>query len=192
MADLYVAAGGGGDALAASIIHRALGGRDPAVIATYAWERLAVDPVPGPRGADDFVGLERLGQGTYAITPTTTPKTPSGSTLPRLAAEIGDGLELLDPTHGAVGMQGQLNELIDLYQPTHVDVVDVGGDALATGHEPGLRSPLADALALAACARIRVQTHLLVAGPGLDGELSETDVLKGLIRTQGSGSWAAT
>ena len=45
---LYVAAGGGGDALASVILDRASGRRDAerAVIATYAWDRLLVDPTP--------------------------------------------------------------------------------------------------------------------------------------------------
>src|SRR4030095_14530419 len=50
MSSLSVAAGGAGDALAAAIVHRALGHRAPALIATYAWDRLAIDPLPGPRG----------------------------------------------------------------------------------------------------------------------------------------------
>lgn len=53
----------------------------------------------------------------------------------------------------------------------------MGGDVLARGDEPGLRSPLADALALAACTRLHTPARLLVAGPGLDGELTEADVL---------------
>ncbi|MGW5861415.1 DUF1152 domain-containing protein [Streptomyces sp. NPDC055239] len=48
---------------------------------------------------------------------------------------------------------------------------------LAHGGEATLRSPRADALTLAACARIEVPVRLLVAGPGLDGELP-ADVLR--------------
>jgi len=58
MTRLWLAAGGGGDALAASILHRAVGESQPATIATYAWDRLAVDPLPGPRAAADFDGLQ--------------------------------------------------------------------------------------------------------------------------------------
>ncbi|WP_229758761.1 DUF1152 domain-containing protein [Peterkaempfera bronchialis] len=50
MTGLLIAAGGGGDAIAAAIVHAALHGpHHPAVILTYAWDRLAVDPLPGPR-----------------------------------------------------------------------------------------------------------------------------------------------
>ena len=50
--------------------------------------------------------------------------------------------------------------------------IDVGGDALTDGTEPGLRSPLADQLALAACTRTNLPTRLLVAAAGIDGELT--------------------
>jgi len=45
---VFVAAGGGGDALATAMLHFAMtGGSDDAVIATYAWDRLLIDPLPG-------------------------------------------------------------------------------------------------------------------------------------------------
>lgn len=174
---LYVAAGGGGDALAAAIVHRALDDGGPAIIATYAWDRLAVDPLPGPRSAADFTGLEPIGRHNYAITPASRPRPPSGSTLPRLAGDLADTLVLLDPTDGARGMRTQLAELVDFYRPDLITVLDVGGDALAHGDESGLRSPLADALSLAAVTGLDLPADVLVAGPGLDGELTEGQVL---------------
>src|SRR5829696_8067446 len=111
MARLYMAAGGGGDALAASILHRALGAREPAFIATYAWDRLVVDPLPGPRTPSDFDGLEAVGSSTHAVVATTRPRPPAASTLPRLAGDLADTLALLDPTGGAVGMRRQVDEL---------------------------------------------------------------------------------
>lgn len=65
-------------------------------------------------------------------------------------------------------MRSQLIELVDLYRPAEVTLIDVGGDVLAKGDELGLRSPLGDALALSACTRISAPAHLLVAGPGLE------------------------
>jgi len=178
MSSLYVAAGGGGDALAAAIVHRALGHRAPALIATYAWDRLAVDPRPGPRGFGDFTGLQRLGPHVRAIRWSTEPRPPSGSTLPRLASHLADTLVLLDPAHGAVGLAEQLGEMAALAGSESLAVLDVGGDAVARGDEPELRSPVADALALAAADRVDLPTTVLVAGPGLDGELSEKQVLE--------------
>jgi hypothetical protein len=174
---VYVAAGGGGDALGAAIVHRSLGHDEPAVIATYAWDRLWIDPLPGPRGVADFRGLRPIGERNFAITPTTEPVPPSGSTLPRLAADLADTLVLLDPYAGAVGMRAQLSELAHLFEPHTLTVLDVGGDAVARGDEPGLRSPLADGLAVAAATHLHLDVNVIVAGPGLDGELTEGQVL---------------
>jgi hypothetical protein len=50
-------------------------------------------------------------------------------------------------------------------------LLDVGGDALTTGDDPGLRSPLADQLVIAAAARTGLPARLVIAGAGLDGEI---------------------
>jgi hypothetical protein len=176
---MLVAAGGGGDALAAVIVHRALTGpAGQVVIATYAWDRLAIDPLPGPRSVTDFEGLRPFGSRAYAIEGASRARSPSGSTLPRLAGELAPAtLVLLEATGGATGMRDQLRDIVATSRAEHVTVVDVGGDVLARGDEPTLRSPLADGLVLAACSGLVVHCELLVAGPGLDGELSEADVM---------------
>ncbi|MFD5842353.1 DUF1152 domain-containing protein [Streptomyces chartreusis] len=177
MTRLIVAAGGGGDAVAAAMLDAALyGDEDPAVILTYAWDRLLVDPVPGPRGAHDFTGLEQLTPSVSAVPAEAHPIAPAGSTLPRLAAELPQTFALIDPHQGAVGITRQLEELVGHLQPESVDLLDVGGDILARGDEPTLKSPLADALTLAACCQVNAPVRLLLAGPGLDGELPLEDL----------------
>jgi hypothetical protein len=78
--------------------------------------------------------------------------------------------------HGAEGITRQLEELIEHLAPESIDLLDVGGDILAKGDEPTLRSPLADALTLAACCQVNAPVRLLVAGPGLDGEIPAEDL----------------
>ncbi|MFE3457393.1 DUF1152 domain-containing protein [Nocardiopsis aegyptia] len=178
MTFLLVAAGGGGDALGASILARSLGlAVEDTAIATFAWERLRVDPLPGPRGTDSFNGLTWRTPGCALVTPRTAPVSPSGSSLPRLSGDLGHPLVLLDPHDGEIGLRKQLAEAAEVYQADAVIVVDVGGDALARGNEAGLRSPLADALVLSACAAIDRPVHVSVLGPGLDGELSESEIM---------------
>ncbi|MEU6993139.1 DUF1152 domain-containing protein [Streptomyces sp. NPDC046465] len=178
MKRLMVAAGGGGDAVAAAMLHAALYGDDePALILTYSWDRLIIDPVPGPRSPADFLGLRQLTPHVWAVPGTATLKPPHAATLPRLAAELPHTFALIDPYGGARGITRQLNDLIAHFTPETIDLLDVGGDILAHGDEPTLRSPLADALTLAACARAEAPIRLLVAGPGLDGELP-ADVLR--------------
>jgi hypothetical protein len=177
MTRVLVAAGGGGDALAAAILHHTIPFAAPAVIATYAWDHLVTDPVPGPRRATDFTGLAPLAGRDRVFTPDTRALPPSGSTLPRLSGEIGDHLVLLDPDEAACGLRTQIDELVTAHEAEAVDIVDVGGDSLARGDEDGLRSPLADAMVLAACAGLDVPSSIVVAGPGLDGELTQAQVL---------------
>ncbi|MEU6080152.1 DUF1152 domain-containing protein [Streptomyces sp. NPDC047108] len=173
MTRLIVAAGGGGDAVAAAMLDAALHGNrdDRAVILTYAWDRLLVDPVAGPRRPADFTGLHRLAPGVISVPATAAPVPPAGSTLPRLAAELPHTFVLIDPSDGVEGVTAGLHALVTHLAPDSVDLLDVGGDILARGDEPTLLSPLADALTLAACSRIDAPVRLLVAGPGLDGEI---------------------
>ncbi|KAA0929754.1 DUF1152 domain-containing protein [Streptomyces apricus] len=183
MKRLIVAAGGGGDAVAAAMLHAALyGDKDQAMILTYAWDRLLIDPVPGPRGPDNFTGLHQLTPAVWAVPADARPIAPAGSTLPRLAAELPHTFALIDPHHGAEGITRQLEELISHLSPESIDLLDVGGDILARGDEPTLKSPLADALTLAACCQVNAPVRLLVAGPGLDGELPPDEV-RGLLDT---------
>jgi hypothetical protein len=176
---LLVAAGGGGDAIAAAILHHQLGKGDlPAHVATFAWDRLLVDPVPGPRDPSWFDGLVPIGQRNYQVTQRASVRAPGGSLLPRLAGELPVHLYLLDPRGGAAGLRAQLADLVGVLDVDRVQIIDAGGDILAAGHEPELRSPLADALALAAVHGIGYQAEVLVAGLGLDGELTEDELLR--------------
>ncbi|RSM98419.1 hypothetical protein DMH25_29415 [Streptomyces sp. WAC 01325] len=177
MTRLIVAAGGGGDAVAAAMLDAALyGDDDQAVILTYAWDRLLIDPVPGPRGPDDFTDLEPITPAVWQVPAEARPIAPAGSTLPRLAAELPHTFALIDPRQGAEGVTRQLEELIGYLEPESIDLLDVGGDVLARGDEPTLKSPLADALTLAACCQVNAPIRLLIAGPGLDGELPLDDL----------------
>jgi hypothetical protein len=65
----------------------------------------------------------------------------------------------------------QLAELVEHGSSRSIEIVDVGGDILAEGHEPTLRSPLADALTLAATTNHHIPVRAIVVGPGVDGEL---------------------
>ncbi len=175
---LLIAAGGGGDALAATALHQILRPADqPPTVLTFAWERLRVDPLPGPRGPAGFTALVPVGRFNLQIIPSSDTTPPGRSTLPRLVGQIDARLLLIDPDGGAAGIHRQIAELVEISAASCVWIVDVGGDAVAHGDEPGLRSPLADGLVLAACTALPVPVEILTAGPGLDGELSEAEVV---------------
>ncbi|MGA9875377.1 MAG: DUF1152 domain-containing protein [Solirubrobacteraceae bacterium] len=171
-APLYVAAGGGGDVLGALMVALTAGSMPASThIATFAWERKRFDPQPGPRGARDFVNLHARQEGVHEVDGQTRLRA-GRSFLPDLARETGCKIYLLDPTDGVVGLRRQLGALADYLDASETLVVDVGGDILARGKEPGLRSPTADAMALAASGEVGRDTWILTLGLGLDGELS--------------------
>lgn len=173
---LYVAAGGGGDVIAAAII-AANDSSQPASIATLSWDRLIIDPVPGPRSTADFLGLVVRRPDCVEVTRDTRPVPPAGSLLPRLAKALPARLFLLDPSGGTTALARQLRATLATVEASELALVDVGGDIVALGTESGLRSPLADALVLAGCLAADVPVTALVCGPGLDGELTETQVI---------------
>jgi hypothetical protein len=173
---LWLAAGGCGDAVTAAVLARRVApGRRPVVL-SWAWDRFVVDPVPGPRSPEQLAGLRQDGPRTWRVPATSAAVPPATSTLPRLASVLPADLYLIDPRGGAVGLAQQIGELVALRQLDSVVAVDVGGDVLARGDEPGLRSPLGDALAVAALGLVEHPADVLVGGPGLDGELPAGDV----------------
>lgn len=168
---LVVAAGGGGDAITGAALAARDGDGPDRPVMTFSWDRLLVDPLPGPRTAADFTGLRPLNLMITEVVAATCPRPPAGSSLPRLAAELPARLLLLDPSEGVPGLGRQIRAVAEYFDAEEILLVDVGGDVLTDGSESGLRSPLADQLALAACCGSEVPTRVLVTGAGLDGEL---------------------
>lgn len=173
---LIIAAGGGGDAITAAALAPILGVSEPVVL-TYSWDRLMIDPLPGPRTAAEFTGLGHPAPRVAEILPSTAPVSPAGSSLPRLAGELPARILLLDPVDGANGMAVQIKAAADLFHASGLAVLDVGGDIITNGTDPGLRSPLADQLALAASVQSGLPARLVITAPGLDGELPADTVL---------------
>ena len=167
---LLVAAGGGGDAIAASMLPEHDMGAP--IIATWAWDRLFIDPLPGPRGYDDFEGLGEPAPDVRLISATSTVRSPAGSTLPRLAGALDAELALLDPHQGCRGITRQLQAIARWCGADQLTVVDVGGDILARPRDLGVRSPLADLSTLVAVVETGLPSELVILGIGCDGELA--------------------
>ncbi|MFF0215320.1 DUF1152 domain-containing protein [Streptomyces vinaceus] len=194
MSDLYVAAGGGGDPVGTLVAARALaadaggageasgsGGPDgPPLIATYAWERPEVDPTARPLGTRHFDGLVHERGGFAAFTPAARARPPAGSTMPGLAGDLPARLLLLDPSGGLPSLARQIASMAEAAGGDGIRIVDIGGDVLTHGDEPGLCSPFGDALTLAACHLTGIATTVHIAGPGLDGEIGEHVLLERL------------
>lgn len=178
---LVLGIGGGGDvvgALAVAEAARALG--TSAVIGGLTWERLPVDPLPGPRTIDELVSPSAVLHPAVALAgPDTTGPGGFAFAESRMAAFLGADTVLVDPTPGPTAVAEGLVAAASTLGCDLVVLLDVGGDVLAHGDEAGLASPLADAVLLAAApalAAVNVPTVLTVFGAGCDGELRPQEV----------------
>ena len=109
---LLVAAGGGGDAIAAVMVARMLGMGSAACtsppsrgIACWSTRFLGLVVGSGSRG------LRPVGGYNFQVTPGSAVRAPAGSLLPRLAAELPATLYLLDASEGAAGLGAQPKSL---------------------------------------------------------------------------------
>jgi hypothetical protein len=100
----------------------------------------------------------------------------------------------VDVWHGPPTLADGLAQAADRLDCDLLVLLDVGGDALAHGHEPGLASPLCDAVMLAAGARLAREAGLPVLagvfGIGCDGELTPAEVLERLAEVARAGGLA--
>jgi hypothetical protein len=177
---LLIAAGGGGDALMALILADTMPEAN-VFFSTVIWERKIFDPSPGPRSHRDFEGLERFGRNNFIIRENSKLKNGAVTFIPRLCKDFNQKFFLIDLSDGAVGVNLQIVELVDLLRINKIVIADAGGDILAKGNEPGLLSPFADSMILAACKKMSVPVVVMVSGLGLDGELNTkelTEIIK--------------
>ena len=194
---LVVGVGGGGDVVGALMVAEPLArlhGARPVVGGT-TWERLVVDAHAGPRSLDEIAGIEqRLGPGLVLAGPDTR-VAESGVAFAeaRVAALTGEPTLLVDPTGGPGAVAHGLAAARERLGGDAIVLVDVGGDALAHGDEPGLSSPLCDSVLLAGGAELadRGATVLgAIFGPGCDGELELGEVLARLAEVAAGGGLA--
>jgi hypothetical protein len=205
---LVLGIGGGGDvvgALATAEACRAHGARP--ILGGVTWERRPIDPAPGPRSEAEIESGRRLAPGVLAASGSTRVRD-SGVLFAesRMAELLGEETVLVDatlaPAEIADGLSAAASELgADL-----IVFVDVGGDVLAQGDEPGLASPLCDALMLAAAAHLAKRSVCPaeglepsddavpvlggIFGVGCDGELTPVEVLDRLAEVAAAGGFA--
>jgi hypothetical protein len=188
--------GGGGDvvgALATAELARRYDGAEP-ILGGLAWERRPIDPVPGPRRADEIEDAEQLAPGVLRAGPQTRVRDRDVYFAEsRMAAFLAEPTILIDIGDGPAAVASGLGQAGRGLGADLTVFIDVGGDVLAGGDEPGLRSPLCDAVMLAAAARLgRAGTPVLggVFGIGCDAELTPAEVLRRLADVARAGGLA--
>jgi hypothetical protein len=193
---LIIGMGGGGDvvgALATAELMRRYDGATP-MLGGLAWERRPVDPVPGPRRADEIEDAELLAPGVLrAGAGTRVRDRDVYFAESRMAQFLGEPTVLVDIGDGPAVVADGLAQAASRLGCDLLVFIDVGGDVLAQGNEPGLRSPLCDAVMLAVAARLaRTGRPVLtgVFGIGCDAELTTAEVLARLADVAAAGGMA--
>jgi hypothetical protein len=98
------------------------------------------------------------------------------SPLPEFSRVCGLPLYFLDLHAGAQGLRACLERLVVTLGLDTAELIDTGGDVLARGDEPGITSPMMDALVLSASHGLPCETLVSCAGLGLDGELTAVEL----------------
>ena len=193
---LVLGIGGGGDvvgALATAEHARIYDGAEP-IVGGVTWERRPIDPVPGPRNADEIVDAERLAPAVLLAGPQTKVRDRDVYFAEsRMAQVLGEPTVLVDVNDGPQAIAGGLEIAAEKLDRDLIVFVDVGGDLLAQGDEPGLRSPLCDAVMLAAASRLSDAGRPVLAaifGVGCDAELTPDEVLARLSDVAAAGGLA--
>jgi hypothetical protein len=197
---LVVGVGGGGDVVGALATARflefcglsfTLGG--------LSWERSVYDPKPGPRRFSEIQGLKVLNPAVGMANGETQTHDGVRFAESKMATVCGQEIALIDINDGVKQVTEGLDHALQVMGTDLLVGLDVGGDSLAQGGEPGLRSPLADSIMLAACAALEARgrrTVWGVFGYGSDGELTTEEIeaaLGGMARVGGLlGAWALT
>ena len=176
-------------ALAAADLAERLG--TPAIVGGITWERRPIDPLPGARTLDEIKDLaERLNDAVALAGPKTCG--PGGFLFAesRMAEVLGAPVVLVDPNPGPRAVAAALDDAAARLGCDLLVVLDVGGDVLAHGDEPGLASPLADAVLLASARFLRTPATGAVFGAGCDGELTPAEVRERLAEVGTTGQEA--
>ncbi len=197
---LVIGVGGGGDVVGALAAARFLefcglkfhlGG--------LSWERSVYDPIPGPRSLDEVEQVRALNRYAWLANAESKTKTGVYFAESRMAAFLGQEILLVDINGGVKGAVEGLQAALKEFKADLLVGVDVGGDSLAQGEEPGLRSPLADSIMLAAYAELERRgqpTLWSMFGYGSDGELTVEEIEAALSRMAKAGgllgAWALT
>ena len=197
---LVIGVGGGGDVVGALAAARFLefcglefwlGG--------LSWERSVFDPVPGPRSLNQVEEVRPLHPYAWLANPNSRTFTGVPFAESKMAGIIGRDILLIDINGGVQGAVEGLEAALKEFQTDLLVGVDVGGDSLAQGDEPGLRSPLADSVMLAAYAELEERGQRVlwaVFGYGSDGELTTEEIeaaLQKVAKARGLlGAWGLT
>ncbi|MCI0481279.1 MAG: DUF1152 domain-containing protein, partial [Candidatus Dadabacteria bacterium] len=152
---MLIGVGGGGDIVGTIPTADLLGmfGIE-CVFGGLSWERSVIDPMPGPRKFDEVRNARRLNDVVWFANEDTVTSTGVRFAESGVAEVLGKETLLIDIHPGPAAVaEGILHAAGELGADLIIGI-DVGGDLLALGNEPGLMSPLADSIMTAAFATL--------------------------------------
>jgi hypothetical protein len=197
---LVIGVGGGGDVVGALATARFLEfcGLE-FVLGGLSWERFVIDPIPGPRKLGEVENVRVLHSYAWMANPRSQTNRGVFFAESRLAAVYGQEILLVDINGGVEGVVEGLEAALRELGTDLLVGIDVGGDSLAQGGEAGLRSPLADAIMLAAFGALEKRGYRTlwgVFGYGSDGELTVDEIELALNKLAAAGAlfggWSLT
>src|SRR6059058_5601733 len=125
---LILGIGGGGDVVGALAIAehcRLYGGADP-IVGGVAWERRPIDPVPGPRSAEEIENAPEIAPGVLAAGPETKVRDRDVRFAEsRMAELLGVQTVLLDVTIGPRALADGLATAVERMEADLVVFLDV-------------------------------------------------------------------
>jgi hypothetical protein len=196
---LVLGIGGGGDIVGAIPTARFLEQFGIAcTLGGLSWERFVHDPQPGSRTLSEVVNVRPLAPTVWLANGETRTTTGVRFAETEIAALYGTETLLVDVSQGAPGVVAGLRAAARALDADLLVGIDVGGDSLARGDEPGLRSPVADAIMLAAFDTLAAERPCLwgVIGYGSDAELTPREIDRALaeVARHGGllGAWGLT
>jgi hypothetical protein len=162
------------------------------------WERSVFDPVPGPRTFEETKNVRKLNDVVWYANKDSVTNTGVRFAESGFSEVYGQETLLIGINSGPKAIA---RGILDAARKLGADLVigiDVGGDVVAQGNEPGLMSPLADSIMTAAFARLEAEIPSIIGlfGFGSDGELTQKELESSmkLILQEGGvlGSWGVT
>ena len=189
---LVLGIGGGGDivgTLPTARLFEAFGAET--ILGGVSWERIVRDPVPGPRKLDEVEGVRPLHPAVWLAGAQARTKGGVRFTESFVAESLGKDALLIDINGSPSQVAEGLLRAAEALGADRVMGVDVGGDSLAKGKEAGLRSPLCDAVMVAALAQVEkiLPTALGVLGYGTDAELTGEEINASLSEVAAGGGY---
>jgi hypothetical protein len=146
---------------------------------SIVWDRIIVDPHPGPRSLEELENVEIVNETVAFADKNVRTKHGITPTVAKAAQQLGK-VVALDITKGAKKLAKGLEQFCKDFDVSLVIGMDAGGDAIATGYESGVKSPLADSLCVASLYLLKnkgIESIIAVSGFGSDGELKVEELL---------------